>query len=131
MGERNTKMPFSSYISVARVVLTSSAIAQAGDAVVMVGSTLVIWSGARKTETIDATGAMQQQHGPDATKSSPMPTKESLMASPMLMRTPLIARKDWREDDEEMEFVSVRKGKDAMRSSGADAGKVLWSSMKK
>ncbi|KAL7526637.1 hypothetical protein ACHAWF_001859, partial [Thalassiosira exigua] len=66
-----------------------------GDAVVMVGSLMVIWTGSRKTKTIDATDALQKE------MDDPTPAK-----SPKLMKSPIVARKR-PEAEEEMEFVSV------------------------
>lgn len=100
----------------------------AGDAVVMVGSIMVIWSGTRKTETIDATEAIQQDDNPE-TATGPGLTESHLMKSPRLMKSPLIVNSHHETD--EMEFISVKR-KPVMGSNGGDAGqRVVWSSMKK
>lgn len=89
----------------------------AGDAVVMVGSIMVIRTGSQKTETIDATDALQKKLGGD--------DSDDLMKSPMLMKSPLFSGK--RHDAEEMEFVSVGVGKQRM---GSGHHRVFFSSLK-
>jgi len=92
----------------------------AGDGVVMVGSIMVIWSGSKKRETIDATDALQKADevgNIDVTKS------------PKLMKSPLILNAQ-READE-MEFVSVGRKLRAPppSSDGFGSGhRVVWSS---
>ncbi|KAL9181636.1 hypothetical protein ACHAXT_010441 [Thalassiosira profunda] len=101
----------------------------AGDAVVMVGSFLVIWSGAKKTETIDATDALQQLDE-DATEKSGVAKSPYLRRSvntPRLMKSPLLRSPKPRkrlETDDEMEFVSVRS------IYSRSPQRVVWSSMK-
>jgi len=90
----------------------------AGDAVVMAGSIMVIRSGSRKRETIDATDALQQFEA-DEVKTT------DVTKSPRMMRSPLIVN----SETEEMEFVSVGR-KRRMPSTGGDGGhRVVWSSM--
>ncbi|KAL7543009.1 hypothetical protein ACHAXR_012308, partial [Thalassiosira sp. AJA248-18] len=93
----------------------------AGDAVVMVGSIMVIWSGSRTTETIDATDAL---HEIESEAETPKLTK-----SPRLMKSPLVVNKQ-RKESEDMEFVCVGK-KAKMHSAGRDEQRVIWSSLKR
>lgn len=97
----------------------------AGDAVVMVGSIMVIWSGSRSTETIDATDALQDMENEVV---DPKGMKNSLMRSPRLMKSPLIVSNQ--NGAEEMEFVSVGR-KTQMQSTATDATQtIIWSSLK-
>ena len=102
-----------------------------GNAVVVLGSIMVIYTGSKKTETIDATDALQQFEDDkletsDITTKSPRLLKGSLMKSPRLMRTPLVVNK--LRDVEEMEFVSVGK-KSKIPSTREKNGRVIWTPM--
>lgn len=98
----------------------------AGDGVVTIGSILVISSGSRKTETIDATDALQ--HEVEQLDDSPTTLKKSsLMKSPVMMKNPLIVKKQ--NSIEEMEFECVGR-KPIMHPTDEDAGhRVIWGSM--
>lgn len=104
----------------------------------MIGSFMVIWSGSKKTETIDATDALQQfdddddkTNGQELAKSDLL--RRSHLKSPRLMKSPLLrspARLNKQQEADEMEFVSVRRNA-RMPSTGGDAQRVVWSSMKR
>ncbi|KAL7470761.1 hypothetical protein ACHAXS_011039 [Conticribra weissflogii] len=114
----------------------------AGDAVVAVGSIMVISSGSKKTESIDATEAL---HGTKrefedldgySTKSSTPVTRKSLVVlarGSMNSRTKQHIVRDKDKDDdsiEEVEFISVSGRHRALTSSagGGEVGHtVIWS----
>ena len=73
-----------------------------GNAVVVSGSVMVIWSGSKKTETVDATDALHQTDA-ELTKSLTCSLK---IKGSRLMKSPLIRRE--RGMTEEAEFVPVR-----------------------
>ena len=108
----------------------------AGDAVVAVGSFLVISSGAKKTESIDATGAL---HTVDTETDGNGMTKSSMMLKSPLVTTQSSMKlksstKHMREkvDDliEEVEFISVSGRHRALTASSAGGGDaeptVIW-----
>ena len=103
----------------------------------MVGSFLVIWSGAKKTETIDATDALQQLDEDAMEKSgiAKSPYLRRSVNTPRLMKSPLLRSPKPRkrlETDDEMEFVSVRSIHSRSPSTGAESPqRVVWSSMKR
>ena len=98
-----------------------------GNAVVVLGSIMVIYTGSKKTETIDATDALQQFEE-DKTNTSDITTRSSRLLkkslkSPRPMRSPLVTNK--LRDVEEMEFVSVGK-KSKIPSTRGSHGRVIW-----
>ena len=86
----------------------------------VLGSVLVILSGSKKTERIDATNAFQTEvESSEVIRRSPM-----LLKSPRLLKSPLIGNKE-----DGMEFV--RCGRKARIGADEGAGqRVVWSSMK-
>ena len=104
----------------------------AGDAVVVAGSVIVIWSGSRSRETIDATDALKDIEDDVTVTSNLMknPLLRGSMKGSKLMKSPLIMGKR-REATDEMEFVSVgRKPLMQSNSGNAAAETVIWGSMK-
>ncbi|KAL3796961.1 hypothetical protein HJC23_000714 [Cyclotella cryptica] len=116
----------------------------AGDAVVVLGSILVIWSGSKKTETIDASGALHAvneellvEGKPDLLRRSSMSTKTSYLKrtislkSPRLLRSPMIqtTRKDRSISEDTTEFVFVgNKARNVVSSTGLGGSrhKMAW-----
>lgn len=83
----------------------------AGDGVVMIGSFMVIRSGAKSRETIDATEAMQQYEAEE----------EQIPGTPkLLMRSPLIVKDKYEKKD--MELGGFRRPR-----ANSDAHRVIWS----
>jgi hypothetical protein len=116
----------------------------AGDGVVTIGSIMVISSGSKKTESIDATEALhtiEEEYGPDKHElkkssmltRSPMLAKNSItMKSPLILKSPANARhptkqrgKDW-VANEEVEFVSVNAKSRAYSMGGDGNHRVVW-----
>lgn len=83
-----------------------------GNAVVVSGSVIVIWSGSKKTETVDATDALHQTEN-ELAKSLNCSIK---IKGSRLMKSPLIRRD--RGMTEETEFVPVRGQFATSRSLG-------------
>lgn len=83
----------------------------AGDGVVMIGSFMVIRSGAKSRETIDATEAMQQYEAEE----------EQIPGTPkLLMRSPLIVKDKY--EKKYMELGGFRRPR-----ANSDAHRVIWS----
>lgn len=83
-----------------------------GNAVVVSGSVIVIWSGSKKTETVDATDALHQTEN-ELVKSL---NRSIRIKGSRLMKSPLIRRD--RGMTEETEFVPVRGQFATSRSLG-------------
>lgn len=92
-----------------------------GNAIIIIGSTMVIRTGSKKSEMIDATNALQHFEEDELNRSV---KKIHNMQSPKLMRSPLIVNK---QDVEDVEFESVGKKTRTTRGSGS---RVVWSSIK-
>jgi len=91
-----------------------------GNAIVIIGSAMVIRTGSKKSDMIDATKALQHFEEDELNRS----LKKNDMQSPKLMRSPLIVNK---QDVEDVEFESVGK---KTRTTGGSGSRVVWSSMK-
>jgi drug/metabolite transporter (DMT)-like permease len=111
----------------------------AGDGVVVVGSILVILSGSKKTETIDATKALHTvneelivEGKPGLLRRSSMSTKTPTLKRSVVLRSPTrhMIRKDRANTgDESMEFVFVgnkSRGDTAISSLRDSRHKVAW-----
>ncbi len=85
---------------------------------------MVIHTGSKKTETIDATPALEtiaeaEKPGKGMSKSP------ALVKSPRLMKSPLLPRAT-----EEMEFVSVGRKPRLPSTRGSGHHRVIWTSAK-
>lgn len=88
---------------------------------------MVIYSGSKSTETIDATDALGK-FGNDEVEGKPKITTSPRLTKMKMMHSPLISKNQ--RNAEEMEFVSVgRKTKTPPESSRSEQ-RVVWSSMK-
>ena len=129
--------------SIAGVSSLPSLMTWAGDGVVMVGSILVILSGSKKTETIDATLALKKVNEELALEGNPVLLRRSSMSTktPTLKRSVVLhnsrkkhalqkERKAAQEEshhnrDASMEFVFVgNKSRDTTVSSIRDSGMI-------
>lgn len=129
--------------SIAGVSSLPSLMTWAGDGVVMVGSILVILSGSKKTETIDATNALKKVNEELALEGNPVLLRRSSMSTktPTLKRSVVLhnpqkknalqkERKAAQEEsyhnrDASMEFVFVgNKSRDTTVSSIRDSGMI-------
>ena len=125
--------------AVAGVSTLPGLVTWAGDGVVVVGSILVILSGSKKTETIDATKAFHTvneellvEGKPKLLRQSSMSTKTPTLKRSIVLRSPTkqTIRKDRANtEDESMEFIFVgnkSRGDTTISSLRDSRNKVAW-----
>lgn len=111
-----------------------------GDAIVVVGSVLVISSGSKKTETIDATKALHTVNEELAVEGKNDILKRSSMSASITLKSPMVLRSPRKQkermahqrtisEDTDMEFIFVgnkSRGDTAVSALGDLRHKVTW-----